>query len=162
MDELGEPAAHSTAAHDRNESDSITACCQCGSGRLESRSRNPAGLALAGHGRVGGTQPLRQRLQELPGDGAVALHQRAKLPEREPVADQVSCGGDRGRARAAVDQRDLSEDVAWNEGGEMDTFARDLGLSGLDEEERCASGPLVDDGLALREAALLEQAGDLL
>src|SRR5258706_1506543 len=59
-----------------------------------------------------GAQPLRQRLQDLPRDGAIPFHQRAELPEREPVANQVGRSGHGSGAGAAVDQGDLAEVVA--------------------------------------------------
>src|SRR3954452_762901 len=111
---------------------------------------------------VGGAQPLRQYLQQLPSDRAVPFDQRAKLPKGEPVAHQVARRGHRGGAGAAVDQGELAEAVAGAEGGEVDAFARDRGFAGVDDEEGGAPGALHDHGLALGERALLQQAGDLL
>src|SRR5216684_490049 len=112
-------------------------------------------------GADGGTQLLRQRLQQFPSDGSVPFDKRAELPEREPMADQVGSRGYGGRAGTAVDQGDLAEVVARAEGGEFDAFARDHGLPGIDDEEGGAPGAFHDDGLALRETAFLEQATDL-
>src|SRR5262245_50119631 len=113
-------------------------------------------------GTCGCAQTLCQRLQELPGDCSVPLDQRTELPKGEPVADQVGRSGNRGGAGAAVDQRDLTEVIARAEGGEFDALARDPGLPGVDEEEGGTTGTLHDHSLALREAAFLEEAGNLL
>src|SRR6185369_1559826 len=102
------------------------------------------------------------RLEELPSDGPVPFDQRAELPEREPVANQVGHSGHRGRARATVDQGNLAKVVARAEGGEMDAFAGDRCFPGVDEEEGGASGSFHDDRFALLEGTYLEQAGDLL
>src|SRR5208283_366756 len=87
---------------------------------------------------------------------------RAELPECEPVTNQVSCSGYGGRARPAVDQGDLAEVVARAECGDVNAFARDRGLPGVDDEEGGAPGALHNHGLALLEGSFLEQAGDLL
>ena len=112
--------------------------------------------------RLGGAQAFGQGLKELPGDSAVAFHQRAELPERQPVAGQVGGRAHRGGAGATVDQGDLAEVVARAEGGKVEALARDRSLPGVDEEEGGASRALHDDGLALGKAAFLEQPGDLL
>src|SRR5579862_4596915 len=122
-----------------------------------------AGLALVARGlrgglaRVNGAQPLRQGLQQLPGDGTVPFDQRAKLPERQPVTHQIGRGSHRRHAGTAVDQGDLAEVVSRAEGGDGGAFARDRRLAGVDEEEGGTPGALDDNRLALREAALLEQ-----
>ena len=56
----------------------------CGLHRGTGRSRLRVLLLL-----LGLAEHLRHRLQQLPADHAVALHQRTELPEREPVADEV-------------------------------------------------------------------------
>ena len=43
------------------------------------------------------------------------LDERAKLPRRQPVAEKVGGGDDRGGAHAVVDQRDLAEVVTPGE-----------------------------------------------
>src|SRR5262245_30200686 len=111
---------------------------------------------------AGGPQPLRQRLEQLPSNGPVPFNERAELPEREPVANQVRRSGYRSRAGATVDQGDFAEVVARAEGGGLDSFARDCGFPGVDEEEGGAARAFHDDGLALFEGPHLEQPGDLL
>ena len=69
------------------------------------------------------SQPLRHRLQELPGDRPVLFDERAELPESESVANKVGRGDDRGRTRSAVDQSNLAEIVARTERGNLDTSA---------------------------------------
>ena len=93
---------------------------------------------------------------------AIPFDQRSKLPEREPVTNQVCRGRHRSRARPAIDQGDFAEVVARTKGGELDAFARDRGVARVDEEEGGAARSLHDDCLALPELAFLEEAGDLL
>ena len=71
----------------------------------------------SGLARVGFAQLVRERLDELPRDPRVGLDDRAELPERHRVGLHVRVGGDRRRARALVDQRDLAEVVAGAERG---------------------------------------------
>src|SRR5262245_59900611 len=60
-------------------------CAGCYAGALLAVNQ-PAGAAPErSSARVGGAQALRERLQELPGHRAVALDERAELPERQPV-----------------------------------------------------------------------------
>lgn len=74
------------------------------------RSRPAAGLARGRCGRmceaaladrpdlrVGGlAQHAGERLQQRPRDGRAALHQRPKVPQCYPVADELAVSGDRG------------------------------------------------------------------
>jgi hypothetical protein len=76
-------------AHDFNTDRNIAATCKT----------SCLGDFLSGA--YGGAQLLRQRLQELPSDGSVSFDKRAELPERKPVANQIGCGGYRGRAGPA-------------------------------------------------------------
>src|SRR5207249_6098286 len=91
------------------------------------RSIASAGSDHAGSGRssasatavlpslLGFLEPLRHRLQHLPGDRRVRLDERAEVPERHPVAAQVGLRCDR---RGSVDvggQSDLAEVVSGPE-----------------------------------------------
>src|SRR3954447_14012395 len=58
-------------------------------------------------GLLSGAEPLRKRLHQVPPDGSVLLHQRAEFPVRQAPAHEVGGGGDRCRARALVDHRQL-------------------------------------------------------
>src|SRR5512146_1292867 len=110
----------------------------------------------------GGAHAPRQRLQQLPRDRAVALHQRPELPVREAIAHQVRARHYRRRAGTSVDQRDLAEMVARAEHVDWHAAAGDRGLAGVDDVEGRGAGALADHRLALGESALLQQAGDLL
>src|SRR5579859_249916 len=120
-----------------------------------------AGRAEARDHLLGLAQVLRQRLQELPADDAVSLDQRAELPEREPVADEVFRRGDRRDARSLVDQRDLAEVVARPQRRPQLPTDCDADLARLDDVEGGPARAFLDHRLTLGEAALLEQAGDL-
>ena len=111
---------------------------------------------------LGVTEHLRHRLQQLPADRSVGVHQRAELPEGESVADEVARGRDRRQALAFVDQGDLTEVVAPLQGRSLGAADRDRRLAGVDQEEGGTARALADDGLSLREPAHLEQARDLL
>src|SRR6185295_147319 len=87
---------------------------------------------------VCGAQPLRQRLQELPSNGSISFDQRTELPEGEPIAYEIGRSGHRGRSRPAVDQGDFAEVITRTESSEVDAFARDRGLSGIDKKEGSA------------------------
>ena len=50
---------------------------------------------------LGVAQHLRHRLQQLPADCSIALHQGPELPEGEPMTDKVGRGRD-GRGKAFV------------------------------------------------------------
>jgi hypothetical protein len=78
------------------------------------------------------------------------------------ISGARGCSSYRGRALPAVDKGDLAEVVAWAEGSELNTFARDGCLPGVYDEKHGAPCALHDDCLALLEGAFLEQAGDLL
>ena len=80
----------------------------------------------------------------------------------QSIADEIGCRGHRGRARSAIDQRDLAEIIAGTERGELDALARDLGFARIDEEEGGGARAFHDDGFALGEAALFQELGDLL
>src|SRR5687768_10738886 len=67
-----------------------------------------------GLGRV--AQPSRHLLQGLHGDRGVFLHQATEYPLGEPEHRDVGRRRDRCGARAAVEQRDLTEEVAGPEG----------------------------------------------
>ena len=54
-------------------------------------------------------EPFGERLQEVPSDGGVVLHQGAELPERQAVTRDVTGGGDRCRSCALIDQGGLTE-----------------------------------------------------
>src|SRR5215208_5869112 len=112
--------------------------------------------------RLRGPQSLRKRLQELPSNGRVPFDEWTKLPEREPETNEIGGSSHCGRPGAAVDQGDFAEIVARAKRGKVNTFARDLGLPGIDEKEGGTPRTLHNDGLALFEGTLLEQAGDLL
>ena len=88
---------------------------------------------------------------------AVLLHERPELPVGEPVADELAGGGDRRRARALVDERDLAEVVARRQRRALPAADRDRRLARLDHEERRAARALLGDRLARGEATLLEQ-----
>ena len=90
-----------------------------------------------------GAELLRERLEQLPADRRVALDERAEVPEGEAPADQLARGGDRGRARALVDQGDLAEVVAGPERRARLAADRDRGLTRLDHEERRPAGALL-------------------
>src|SRR5215212_4481670 len=112
--------------------------------------------------RLRGPQSLRKRLQELPSNGRVPFDEWAKLPEREPETNEIGGSSHCGRPGTAVDQRDFAEIVAGAKRGKVNTFARDPGLPGIDEKEGSTPRTLHNDGLALFEGTLLEQAGNLL
>ncbi len=109
-----------------------------------------------------GAEPPGEGLQQVPRDRRVLLDERPELPIGEPVAHEVGRRGDRRRARAVVDQRDLAEVVARGEAGEFAVARRDRGLARLDDEERGATGALPRDRLTRIEAPLLEHRGDAL
>src|SRR5215208_3779714 len=73
------------------------------------RSLGCAPAPLMSAGLLCGAQPCRERLQEVPADGPVALHERAEIPVRQSPADEVGRGRDRRRARAFVNHRELPE-----------------------------------------------------
>ena len=81
--------------------------------------------------------------------------------KREAVADEVGRRGDRRRAHALVDQRDLAEVVARAEARALGAAHRDGRLARLDQEERGAVRALLHDRLAGREVPLLEEQRDL-
>src|SRR5262249_24906069 len=110
----------------------------------------------------GSPQPFCKRLKELPCDSTIPFDQREELPEGEPVAKQVRGSNHRGRARAAVNEGDLTEMIARPQFAYLSAFAGDGRFPGFDKEEGRGSGTLHDDGLALGEGAYLEQAGNLL
>src|SRR5438067_13596839 len=64
-------------------------------------------------GVLGGAEPLRKRLQQVPPDRSVLLHKRAEVPIRQSPAHEVGRGGHRCRACTLVDHRELAERVAW-------------------------------------------------
>src|SRR5712691_63106 len=138
------------------------------------RSIASAGSDHAGSGRssasatavlpslLGFLEPLRHRLQHLPGDRRVRLDERAEVPERHPVAAQVGLGGNRGGAIDVGDQNDLAEVVAWAEGSHL--FAADAHLrrAVVDHEETDAALAFFGHGVAGVERPLLHRPGDLL
>ena len=65
--------------------------------------------------RLGVLELARERLHHLPGDRPVALDERAEVPGGHAEAAEIAVGGDRRRAVAACDQRDLAEVVAGAE-----------------------------------------------
>ena len=91
---------------------------------------------------------------------AFVLHERPELPVGEPVADELGARGDRRRACALVDERDLAEVVAARQRRALPAADRDRRLARLDHEERRAARALLGDRLARGEAAFLEQRGD--
>src|SRR3954452_239025 len=113
-------------------------------------------------GLVGGAQSLCQRVQQPPADRAVLLHQRTEVPVREPPADELARRDNGCRACAFVDHRELAERVAGAEFGALLATHPDRRIATLDQEEGGTSRAFADHSLALREAARLEQPGDLL
>src|SRR4051794_16405751 len=63
-------------------------------------------------GSFGGANALRKRLQQVPRDRSVVLHERAEVPIRQPPAHEVRARRHRRRAHALVDHRELAERVA--------------------------------------------------
>jgi pyruvate dehydrogenase E1 component beta subunit len=121
--------------------------------------RSSAGGLLA-FARV--AQHLRHPLQQLPADHPVCLHERAEIPVGEPVTGELARGGDRGRARALVEQGDLAEVVAGLQRSAPLAADRHRGLTRLDHKEGGPARAFLDDRLTFGEAARLEQARDLL
>src|SRR6185437_5042897 len=107
-----------------------------------------------------GAQSPGQRLEQVPGDGCVLLHERSELPVGEPVADELGARGDRGRTRALVDEGDLAEVVAFGQRRARPAADRDRRFARLDDEEGRAPGTLLGDRLARGEATLLEERRD--
>src|SRR4051794_23965659 len=68
-----------------------------------------------GHGLLV-AEGLHHRLEQLPADLGALLHEGAELPVCEPVTHELARRGDRGRARALVDEGDLAEAVAAGKG----------------------------------------------
>ncbi len=109
---------------------------------------------------VGLAQLVRERLDELPRDPRVGLDDGAELPERHRVGGQIRICGDRCRARALVDQRDLAEVVAWAERAALLAADGHLGRALADDEEAGAALALRRDRVAGGVMSLLEGLGD--
>ena len=88
-----------------------------------------AGASSVARGSCDLAEAAGERLQERPGDLRMLLDERPELPGRQPVAEEVGRGDDRGRADAVVDQRDLAEVVARAERGTVLAADRDLGVA---------------------------------
>src|SRR3954451_7594512 len=113
-------------------------------------------------GLLGGPQPLRKGLKQLPANRPVHLDQRLEVPEREAPAVDLAGRRDRRRTRALVDHRELAKRVAGAELRALLAANADRGLAALDEKERGTAGALADHGLAGAEATVLEEPRDLL
>jgi hypothetical protein len=72
-----------------------------------------------------GAENLRHPLQKLPADHTVRFDERAEVPIRDAVAEEILGGGDRRRTRTFVEERNLAEEV-----GGTSVLACALRLSG--------------------------------
>src|SRR4051794_36157713 len=86
-------------------------------------------------GLLGGPELTREGLHDGPADRAVLMDERAELPQREPLADEICRGGDGRHPRALVDQRDLAEVIAVRQCRARLTADRDGRLAGLEHIE---------------------------
>src|SRR5208337_954831 len=107
-------------------------------------------------------QHHRHPLEQLPADHAVLLDERAEVPVGQAVAGEIARRHDRRKARALVDQRDLAEIIARLQGRALLAADEDGRFAGFNDEKRRPARALLDERLALGEAALLEQARDAL
>src|SRR3954451_4438478 len=89
-------------------------------------------------------EPLRKRLQEVPPDGTVVLHEGAEFPVRQSPAGELGRGRDRRRARALVDHRELAEAVAWPQARALFAANGHDRLAGVDQEERGTARAFAD------------------
>ena len=131
--------------------------------RSDDRVRtNRVGISSRGQRAHTLAQALGERLQQFPPDGRVSLHERAELPERQAVADELGRRRDRGGACPLVDERDLAEVVA--RARSRRSLPPTVTIASPDSMTKNAAPPdtLLGDRLARGEAALLEQARDLL
>src|SRR5919106_5715269 len=104
----------------------------------------------------------RERLEDLPSDVRVRLHERTELPGREAVALELAVGLDRRGARPLGDQRDLAEMVAGAERADLLSADLDLGVALANDEEADAALALLRHGLARPERTLVHSARDRL
>src|SRR5689334_12930915 len=111
---------------------------------------------------LGGAELLGHRLEHRPGELRVRLDERAEVPHRHPPGLDGRLGGDRGRAAALGDQRDLAEIVAWAELAAVFPANGHLRAAVLDNEEADAALALGGERRALVEPPLLHRPGDLL
>ena len=116
-------------------------------------ARSPLARAVLGR-----PEPLGEGLQEVPGDRGVVLHERAELPERQAVADDITAGGHRRRPRPLVDQGGLTEVVASRERGHLLAVYRDGGLPGVDDVEGGCADALLGDRLTGRNLRSLNMS----
>src|SRR5688572_9118574 len=129
--------------HDASAGEAATLMPTSSSGSTRTRPRTLTQVITA-RGRAGSLggltdekspQPLAQCLQDGHGDQGVLPDHVVELPAREhQTAHWRECGHGRG-ARTTIQQRDLSEEVAWPELPEMATLSTDLGSAGQDDEE---------------------------
>ena len=121
-------------------------------------TRRSAGAAGGG---LGGPQPLDEHLEQRPCDLRVLLDVAAELALRDAPAAQVRLRRDVGRAAAAVDQRDLAEEVVPAEAGDGPARRAHHRLALGDDEEPRAGRAAADDRGAGVVDTLAETRGEL-
>src|SRR4051812_21338223 len=110
----------------------------------------------AGRGRLGGAQPRDEHLEQGPRDLRVLLDERAELALRDAPAAHVRLRRDVGRAPAAVDQRDLAEEVVAAQARDRVAGRADRRLALGDDEEAGAARAAARDRRAGVVHALAE------
>src|SRR6266511_71419 len=100
-----------------------------------------------------GPESLRHHLQHLRGDGGILLDQPLEGPRRDAKRGHLALGGAGGRARPAVEQRDLSEEVTRSHLSNGPSPHGDVHVSVQDQEEADARVALAsqDRALAMRD-----------